>query len=170
LDGDRHRYLSFRYLACVLKRLNWRDWRDSDNIVARLNLPNMHYARSERVDVYALAMRGLMQLEPDPEKQSKYLDFVQIYSNLSDSERARYERDYPEEAKTMQFYSARIRQEGEQIGIQLGEANILLLLLEDKFGPLPEQVRAQVEAAKPESLLRWSRRLLKAESIDEVLQ
>jgi hypothetical protein len=47
---------------------------------------------------------------------------------------------------------------------------MLLLLLEDKFGPVPEQVRTQVEAAKPELLLRWSRRLLKAESIDEVLR
>jgi hypothetical protein len=72
LGGDRHRYLSFRYLACVLKRLNWQDWRDSDNIVARLNLANMHYARSERVDVYALAMRGLTTLEPDFDKRLKY--------------------------------------------------------------------------------------------------
>jgi len=39
LGGDRHRYLSFRYLACVLKRLNWQDRRDSDNIVARRENP-----------------------------------------------------------------------------------------------------------------------------------
>jgi hypothetical protein len=41
LGGDHHRYLAFRYLACALPELPWQDWRDSDNIVARLNLPNM---------------------------------------------------------------------------------------------------------------------------------
>jgi hypothetical protein len=120
------------------------------------------------VDVYALAMRGLMQLEPDPEKQSKYLDFVEIYSNLSGSERARYARDYPEEARTMQSYSARIRQEGEQIGIQVGEATVLLLL-EDKFGAVPDEIRTRVQQADPATLLRWSSRVLTEYSIDAVM-
>jgi hypothetical protein len=45
LGSDRHRYLDFRYLACVLKDLDWQDYRDSDNLVARLNLPNMRSPR-----------------------------------------------------------------------------------------------------------------------------
>jgi hypothetical protein len=171
LGGDRHRYLAFRYLACALADLPWQDWRDSDNIVARLNLPNMRYDHpNERVAVYALALRGLVQLEPDPEKRLKYVDFVDIYADLTDAEREQYEREYPEETKTMQSFSTRMREEGKQIGIQIGEAAMLLLLLEDKFGPVPEQVRAQVEAANPESLLRWSRRVLRAESIEDVFR
>ncbi|WP_058554181.1 hypothetical protein [Thiohalocapsa sp. ML1] len=171
LGGDRHRYLAFRYLACALADLPWQDWRDSDNIVARLNLPNMRYDHpNERVAVYALALRGLVQLEPDPEKRLKYADFVDIYADLTDAEREQYEREYPEETKTMQSFSTRMREEGKQIGIQIGEAAMLLLLLEDKFGPVPEQVRAQVEAANPESLLRWSRRVLRAESIEDVFR
>ncbi|WP_295883691.1 hypothetical protein [uncultured Thiohalocapsa sp.] len=174
LGGDRYDFLTFRYLACALPDLPWEAWRDSDNIVARVNLPNMRYAPSERVAVYALALRGLVQLEPDPEKRLKYADFVDIYANLTDAEREQYERDYPEETKTMQSLTTRMREEGERIGerrgIQLGEAAMLLLLLEDKFGPVPEQVRAQVEAANPESLLRWSRRVLRAESIEDVFR
>lgn len=57
LGGDRYDFLSFRYLACALKELNWRDWRDSDNIVARLNLPNMRYQQEERVDVFFIEFR-----------------------------------------------------------------------------------------------------------------
>jgi len=174
LGGDRYDFLTFRYLACALKALNWRDWRDSDNIVARLNLPNMAYRANERVDVYALALRGLMQLEPDPEKQLKYLDFVEIYTHLSDDERDQYECNYPEEARTMQSYSARIRQEGQQIGqqigIQLGEANMLLYQLEQKFGKVPDDVRQRVRQADPDTLLRWSGRVLTEDSIDAVLQ
>lgn len=49
----------------------YRRYRDSDNLVARLNLPNMRYEPAERVDVYAAAVRGLTTLEPDPERQLK---------------------------------------------------------------------------------------------------
>jgi hypothetical protein len=152
LGGDRYDFLTFRYLACNLKHLNWQDWRDSDNIVARLNLPNMAYRPDERVAVYAAALRGLIQLEPDPEKQLKYLDFVEIYSHLNDDERNQYQRDYPEEVRTMQSYSARIRQEG----VQIGEANMLLfqllfLTLINKSPPVPARFAPPVNASGGEA-------------------
>jgi hypothetical protein len=170
LGGDRYEFLTFRYLTCALKDLDWNDWRDSENIVARLNLPNMHYDPSERVPVYAMALRGLMQLEPDPDKRLKYADFVDIYANLNDTEREQYERDYPEENRTMQSFSTRMREEGKQIGIQVGEANVVLFQLEQKFGPMPEAVRRRVQQADPATLLRWSGRVLTENSIDEVLR
>jgi hypothetical protein len=166
LGGDHYVFLSFTYLARTLNALPWEDWRDSDNLVARLNLPNMRYRRSERVAVYACATRGLMELEPDPERRLKYADFIDIYTGLTETEHEQYQRDYPEEAKTMQSFSTRFIDKG----IQIGEANMLLLLLEDKFGPVPDQVRTKVQGANADSLLQWSRRVLRADSIDEVLQ
>lgn len=109
-------------------------------------------------------------MEPDPQKRLKYLDFVEIYTNLTDNERERYQRDYPEKAKAMQSYSEHIRQEGEQIGIQLGEANVLLFLLEQKFGTLSDAVLQRVKQADPETLLIWSGRVLKEDSIDEIIR
>jgi hypothetical protein len=87
LGGDRHQYLRFRYLACHLAELPYERWRDSDNIVARLNLPNMRYAPECRIDAYAKAIRGLGELEPDPEKQLKYLDFIDKIGRASCRER-----------------------------------------------------------------------------------
>lgn len=43
LGGNRHIYLNFHYLLCDLKRLSAVDYQDSNNVVARLNLPNMQY-------------------------------------------------------------------------------------------------------------------------------
>ena len=45
LGGERHTYLSFRFLGRELARLPYEHYRESDNIVARLNLPNMRYDR-----------------------------------------------------------------------------------------------------------------------------
>jgi hypothetical protein len=69
---------------------SYERYRDSDNIVARLNLPNMHYLPASRVKVYAEAVRGLIGLEPHPEKQLKYLDFIDIYAELDNNEMRRY--------------------------------------------------------------------------------
>lgn len=60
--------------------------------------------------------------------------------------------DYRHEAKTMQSSSTRFRDDGKQIGIQLREANVLLLLLEHKFGPVADDVRQRVEQADPDRL------------------
>lgn len=91
LGGDVHRYLEFRYLACALFRTPAREHLQSRNLVARLNLPNMAYEPSEKVDIYAHAVRGLLDLEPVPERRLKYLDFIDIYAALDDNERVIYQ-------------------------------------------------------------------------------
>ena len=68
LGGDRSTYLSFHYLACELGTLDSEDYLESDNIVARLNLPSMRYATDRKLAVYAAAVRGLVELEPDPRR------------------------------------------------------------------------------------------------------
>jgi hypothetical protein len=95
LGGDVHTYLEFRYLACALFQTSARRFFDSPNLVARLNLPNMVYEAAEKVEVYAQAVRGLLELEPHPEKRLKYLDFIDIYADLDDNERDLYRQRYP---------------------------------------------------------------------------
>jgi hypothetical protein len=53
LGGDRHTYLNFTYIACELAAVPALNYQDSDNIVARLTLPSMHYAPAEKVGVYS---------------------------------------------------------------------------------------------------------------------
>ena len=54
-------------------------------------------------------------------------------------------------------------------GRQEGEAALLLCLIEDKFGPPSEAIRQRIAAADADTLLRWSKRLLTADSLDTVL-
>lgn len=141
--------------------------------MVRLNLPNMQYPAGRKVEVYAQAVRGLTTLEYDPEKQLKYLDFIDIYAALNDNERAEYQRDYPDEVQTMSRFAERFREEGMQQGMQQGmhrsEALVLERLLRLKFGTLPDAVQQRLEQADEQTLFRRSERVLTASRLDEVL-
>ncbi len=60
------------------------------------------------------------------------------------------------------------RQEGEQTGEQKGEATMLLTLLRCKFGQIAESVAVQVTGADRERLEQWSKKLLFANSLEDV--
>ena len=165
LGSDTRVYLQFSYLAWPLFGLKARDYFDSPNLVARLNLPNMQYAPEEKVEVYANAVRGLRTLEPDRERQIKYLDFVDIYANLDENERERYQQHYAEEIETMSAFADRFIEQG----MQQGEATILMIQLQEKFGAdSVDAHRERIKAAKPDQLLRWSKRILTAETPETV--
>ena len=51
---------------------------------------------------------------------------------------------------------------------QQGEANVLLRLMERKFGTVDQNLRDRILAADSETLLDWSERILTAETPDAV--
>ena len=179
LGGERHRYLEFTYLACRLPRLNAREYQDSDNLVARLNLPNMAWRTTDdKLAALAAAVRGLASLEPDPERQLKYADFIDTYATLTPEERTRYEQHYPREEAIMAGRIEQSREEGMEQGMQQGmqqgrregEAAVLLRLIEGKFGAeAAAACRERIEQADADTLLQWSQRILTAERIEDVL-
>ena len=59
-------------------------------------------------------------------------------------------------------------QQGRQEGRQEGEARTMLRLLERRFGPIPDPVRARVAAADLDSLDRWLDRVLDAATLEAV--
>ena len=65
-------------------------------------------------------MRGLLELEPDRDRRLKYLEFIDMYAELTDNERQEFERKYPEESKAMAGGFQRARDEGMQQGIERG--------------------------------------------------
>ena len=101
----------------------------------------------------------------EPEKRLKYLDFIDIYADLSAEERLQYSQDYPAEAETMSRFAERFREEG----MQQGEARVLERLLTLKFGALPAAVQRRIAEADEPTLLAWSERVLSAARLEDVL-
>ncbi|MCK9247019.1 MAG: DUF4351 domain-containing protein, partial [Anaerolineaceae bacterium] len=176
LGSDTHSYLNFSYLTCALPDIPYELWQDSDNLVARLNLPNMRYPKTEKIHIYASAMRGLLDLEPDWHKQAKYIDFIDIYTRLTDNEQQLYHQHYPREGNAMMGFAQRyteqgIRQgmeQGIEQGVLSGERQVLKRLLTRRFGRLPATVLQQLEQANTDQLERWAESVLDALTLDDV--
>ena len=134
LGGDRHSYLEFHYLACDLKRLSASDYKDSSNIIARVNLPNMYYPKQERLEIYLAAQLGLLQMESNPSKQRKYVDFIDYYADLSEQEIIEFRTHYLNKEGEIMGLAQILRHEGRQEECISWVAR----LLRRKFGIQPE--------------------------------
>ena len=182
LGGDRHTYLSFQYISCELKNRLADDYRQSDNIVARLNLPNMRYAKEQKLDIYHDAQLGLVQLEPDPKKQLKYIDFVDYYTDLTEDEIETYRKDYLSEAEARMGLAQILREEGREEGRQegrkegeikgeiKGEAQMLLKQIQLKFGGHPVWVEEKINQADKTQLDQWVERILFVDTLDQLFK
>ncbi len=78
LGTERDTYLSFHYIARVLPEIPAEAYLHSDNVVARVNLPLMKREAGQKLAVYHEAIQGLLQLEPDTDRQYKYLDYIDM--------------------------------------------------------------------------------------------
>ena len=186
LGTERRTCLSFEWLSIRLGELRAEDWQDSGNLVARVNLPNMRVG--DRVDTYAHAVRGLLELEPDADLRAKYTDFIDMYADLTDNERRRYQREHPKESSTMKGIVTRAREEGVQQGMQQGmergmeqgmqqgmergrvegERAVLERQLRRRFGRMPAAAARRLDRASQTDLEAWADNVLDADSLDEV--
>lgn len=62
------------------------------------------------------------------------------------------------------------RAEGEAAGHIAGQKQLLVELLEARFGVLPSAAANALDLASPEQVIRWASRLLTAESLDELFE
>ena len=130
LGSDSCAYMEFRYLMCKLKSLPSVRYYDSDNIVARLNLPNMAYPPEDRLEMYLMAQTGLARLETNPEKQRKYADFIDFYADLSEEEVIRYRDSYLSEKGEIMGLVSVLKEEGRQDGRKEGSYNTLYSVIQ----------------------------------------
>ena len=172
LGSDHHNHMTFDYLSCKLKDIPYERWQHSDNLVARLNLPNMKYPAVQKKEVFDKAYRGLLALEPDRVRQAKYLRFIDIYAGLTDNELQQWRQQYLEDKPNMAGYAEYLRQEGLQVGLQEGQVKgeriILERLLQRRFGALSPETTERLSEASSVDLENWAENILDARTLDDV--
>ena len=161
---ERRDYLTFDCLTVALGEMDAERWLDSDNVVARVCLPTMCSPASRRVDVYASAARGLLDLEPDVGRRAKYTDFIDICAEPTGKERRRYRELHPEEHDIMTALNRDARDQGRREGLHA----VLGRLLRRRFGALPYAVDARLCGASAADLEAWIDNVWGAGRLDDV--
>ena len=178
LGTERRPYLTFDHLVCRLAETPYERWRDSRNVAALVNLPNMRVPAGRRIDAYAAAVRGLQAVEPDPDMRAKYMTFIDVYAELDEDEYRRYESDYPEESTVMAGAIQRARDEGRQEGMERGvrqgrvegERAVLERLLLRRFRRLSPGAAERLRRASADDLETWADNVLDADTLDDVFR
>ncbi len=137
----------------------------------------------------------MLELEADPDRRAKYVDFIDVYAGLTDNERARYRERYPEESNVMKGVVQRARDEGiEQGRVEMGgvvqrardegieqgrvegiregrlkgERTVLERQLRRRFGRLSPAAAERLREASAADLEAWAENLLDARTLDDV--
>ncbi len=93
----------------------------------QVNLPNMAYPHEHRIDVYAQAREGLVELEPDPERRFKYSEFIDWYAKLDDADFIRYREEYLPKSRNREAitgFTQMMIEEGRQMGVRIGGSDL----------------------------------------------
>ena len=197
LQADSGWTVRFRFRTVELPRLKAADFAAHPNVVARILSVCMGYPSDplSRVRVYAHAVNGLLELEPDPEKQNLFEGFIASYLHLGGlvehlRENLTKELEPMLRQQLIPGLKQELRQELRpalmqelrpalmqelrpalmQEGAQRGVARMLADMLAERFGPLDDETSKRLAGASQEELRHWSLRLLTAQSLDEVFR
>jgi hypothetical protein len=73
-------------------------------------------------------------------------------------------------AETVKEWTSEWKKEGEARGVIKGEVEVLLRLINKKFGQMPSSYQNKIDNADSDILLTWSERVLTANSLKEVFE
>ena len=129
----------------------------------------MHYQKHERLPIYFAAQLGLLTIESNPNKQRKYIDFIDFYANLSEEEMTEFRTNYLNKAGEMMGLAQILKQEGLEEGRQEEASKLFLLLLKSKFGSINQQLQDKVRTANAELIESWTKQIFDATTAEELL-
>src|SRR5699024_104366 len=170
----------FKFLYCHLGQLDYDDWKNSDNLVARLTLPLMQYPKEKKLEVLHHSMSALLTMESDDSLRGRYTEFVTHYAEVNEADIIEYKRIYPEEGETMTGYFAQVREEGIEEGVLKGRLEgreegreeglraVLARQLKRRFAKDALQYESKVLTASLPEVERWLDNILDAQCIEDV--
>ncbi len=182
--GKRYHY--FTYEAVFLKDKPAKKYLKSNNIIARLMLPFMRYSKEDWLEILDSALKAVWELvaPSDGLRQNKYLDFLAYYFNLGEKEweaYSAYKREKKEEEEFEMITTILREQLREQVQEQAEAAgklkhgqHMLLLLLPQRFGPMPPEIESSIrgltELALIDSIMKQFLELRDWNEVKQLLQ
>ncbi|HYU32823.1 MAG TPA: hypothetical protein VEW48_11730 [Thermoanaerobaculia bacterium] len=142
---------SFQYIAFGLAGCAAADYLERPEPLAWALAAVMRPGSMSRAEHKLACLRRIAASRLKQGRELLLVNFVEEYLPLTSEETAEYKvlnaRNMGGKGEAMWMpWSERMKEEGRKEGVRLGQRKLLLHLLAQRFGPLPEAVRSQVEA------------------------
>lgn len=127
--------LTFNFLMLELKKMNWRDYLQSDNPVAAALLGKMGYHEEEKVQVKMEFLRMMLKMELNPARARFINDFFEQYLKLNEKEEEEFMREISQLENEEGFpklpnsWEERGIRKGIEQGIEQGKREVVLEML-----------------------------------------
>ncbi len=164
--------LEFRFHAIQLNRLNWRDYINRPNPVAAALMAKMKIAKKDRAKVKAECLRMLVTLQLNPAKMRLVSKFVDTYLRLNQQEEGAFQTEIDKlgvgQKEAIMETLTSWEERGMEKGMEKGQRSLILELLTEQVGLLPESVETQVNALDLEQLKLLGRALLRFSNLQDL--
>ncbi len=160
--------LRFDYAVIQLNRLPWRRFVRQANPVAAALMAKMKMAERDRPRVKLECLRLLATLRLDPACSKLIGGFIENYLRLSAQELKQYEREFaalePQERQT----TVALVSSWEQRGIDQGKSELIVLMAQDRFGAVPDEMKARLSGLSSTQFNDLGRALLHFDSLADL--
>lgn len=140
VDFPDRRVLEFNYVAIQLNRLNWREFRNRDNLAASALMAKMGVEPHERPKVRAACLKTLARIRPKGRKLQSVMRFIDGYLPLTPNQEEELNKEvtgfHPQERKVVMEYITSWERKGREIGKIEGKIEAAVRLLTRKLGQL----------------------------------
>jgi Domain of unknown function (DUF4351) len=160
-----HRIVRFDYAYVGLPALDGEPYATGENLLGVALSALMRLPADRRAELYAEGLKRIASSGENDYRRFLLAECLEAYAELDESQKERLQallhaEAYREVEPLMKTTYER--------GIEQGERRLTLRLVEARFGPLPPDVKQQIEALFPDALARLQLDLLKAESLKEL--
>lgn len=172
VDFPDRKVVEFNYAVIQLNRLNWRDYLTKDNPVASALMAKMGIKSADRVTAKKECLRMIARLKLDSARTHLLGGFVDSYIKLLETERRKFEAEMQKlpskEREGVMEIMTSWKEEGIEIGEQLGKIELLTILLKEKVGKVNKTVQQQINKLSTEQLTEFAKALLNFKSEKDV--
>jgi len=159
-------FFHFEYVFIKLFDYRARDYFHVPNPLVKILLPKMNYEKHERWEVIRQAYLGLYALV-STKLFDKYSYFIDTYSEIDDDEKKNIENEIYENKETVMI-AQYFREQGQEIGLKIGEMAIICNQLAKRFNVDKESVAPQLKELESNDLLKLGDMILDYDSFDPI--
>ena len=148
--------LQCEYTVIQLNRLSWRKFIKTPNPVTAALMTKMKIAPQDRLKVTREIVRMIATLKLDPARTHLIANFMDAYLKLNAEDMNQYERKYgaettQEERTTMELLP-HTRYAGRMEGLQAGAENVVVRMLQKRFGAVSKKVAKRLDKLSADQL------------------